>query len=43
MALDELIELLQELHGVTLKDAIKLAASLLKRPKSEIYKAVHGS
>jgi len=41
MALDELIELLQELHGVTLKEAIKLAASLLKRPKSEIYKAVH--
>ena len=41
MPLDELIELLQELHGVTLKESIKLAASLLKRPKSEIYKKVH--
>jgi 16S rRNA (cytidine1402-2'-O)-methyltransferase len=41
MALDELIELVQELYGVTLKEAIKLAASLLKRPKSEIYQAIH--
>ncbi len=41
MPLDELIELLQELHGLSLKEAIKLAASLLKRPKSEIYRIVH--
>jgi 16S rRNA (cytidine1402-2'-O)-methyltransferase len=41
MPLDELIEQLQELHGLSLKEAIKLAASLLKRPKSEIYREVH--
>jgi 16S rRNA (cytidine1402-2'-O)-methyltransferase len=41
MELSELIPLLQELHGLTLKEAIKLAASLLGRPKSEIYREVH--
>ena len=41
MPLDELIELLRETHGLPLKEAIKLAASLLKRPKSEIYREVH--
>ncbi len=43
MPLDELIEQLQELHGLSLKEAIKLAATLLKRPKSEIYREVHHS
>jgi len=43
MPLDELIEELRALHGVSLKEAIKLAASLLKRPKSEIYREVHKS
>jgi 16S rRNA (cytidine1402-2'-O)-methyltransferase len=41
MPLDELIEQLQELHGLSLKEAIKLAATLLKRPKSEIYREIH--
>jgi recombinational DNA repair protein RecR len=41
MPLYELIELLQELHGLPLKEAIKLAARLLKQPKSEVYKKVH--
>jgi 16S rRNA (cytidine1402-2'-O)-methyltransferase len=41
MPLDELIEQLQELHDLSLKEAVKLAAKLLKRPKSEIYKKVH--
>jgi len=41
LPLDELLELLQEVHGLSLKEAIKLAAQLLKRPKSEIYRQVH--
>lgn len=41
MPLDELIVALQELHGVSLKEAIKLAATLTGRPKSEVYKSVH--
>ncbi|MDE3045545.1 MAG: 16S rRNA (cytidine(1402)-2'-O)-methyltransferase [Verrucomicrobiota bacterium] len=41
--LDELIELLQESHGLSLKEAIKLAAKLLKQPKSDIYRAVHAN
>ena len=39
--LDELIELLQEHHGLSLKEAIKIAASLKKLPKKEIYKSIH--
>ncbi len=41
MELAELIQLLQELHGLTLKESIKLAAELLGRPKSEIYNQIH--
>ena len=43
MPLDELVELLQELHGLTLKEAIKLAAKLKKMPKSEVYSHFHSS
>jgi len=41
MPLDELLELLQELHGLSLKEAIKMAAKLLGKPKSEVYGEVH--
>jgi 16S rRNA (cytidine1402-2'-O)-methyltransferase len=41
MPLDELILSLQEVHGLTTKEAIKLAAKLLNQPKSAIYDAVH--
>lgn len=41
MEIDELVELLQEVHGLALKEAIKMAAKLLKKPKSEIYRSVH--
>lgn len=38
---EELVFLLQDSFGLTLKDAIKLAAKLLKEPKSKIYKKMH--
>ena len=41
MALDELLTLLQQLHGLSLKEAIKLAATLKNLPKSAVYKRVH--
>jgi hypothetical protein len=41
MPIDELIELLQEFHGLSLKEAIKLAAKLAKIPKGDVYKHVH--
>ena len=41
MPLDELVELLQELHGLSLKEAIKLAAKLKNMPKSEVYRQFH--
>ncbi len=39
--LDELIEMLRELHGLSLKEAIKQAARLQGVPKSSVYKQVH--
>ena len=41
MDVNELVELLQEYHGLQLKDAIKMAAKLLKKSKSEVYRTVH--
>jgi len=41
MPLDEMIEMLQELHGLSLKEAIKMAAKLGGVPKSAIYRKVH--
>ncbi len=41
LSLDELLELLQELHGISLKEAIKLAAKLKHLPKSAVYKQAH--
>jgi len=40
--LEELLKLLQELHGLTLKEAIKLAAKVKKIPKKVVYQSVHG-
>ncbi len=37
----EMIEILQELHGLTSKEAIKAAAKLKDLPKSEIYNLYH--
>ena len=41
MPLDELLEMLQTLHGLSLKEAIKMAAKLTGQPKSALYKQVH--
>ena len=41
MDLEACVELLQEVHGLTLKEAIKDAARLLKIPKSTVYKKMH--
>jgi 16S rRNA (cytidine1402-2'-O)-methyltransferase len=41
LPLDELLILLQELHGISLKEAIKLAAKLKGLPKSAVYKQAH--
>lgn len=41
LPLEEMIEMLQELHGLTLKEAIKMAAHLKKIPKREAYKLIH--
>lgn len=41
LPLDELLTLLQELHGLSLKEAIKLAAKLKNLPKSAVYKQAH--
>jgi 16S rRNA (cytidine1402-2'-O)-methyltransferase len=37
----EMVELLQELHGLTSKEAIKAAAKLKDLPKSEVYRLCH--
>lgn len=41
LPLEELVHMLQELHGFSLKEAIKQAAHFLKRPKSEVYREIH--
>ncbi len=43
LPLEELIEMLQELHGLSLKEAIKTAAVLKKIPKRDVYKYIHGT
>ncbi len=37
----EMVELLQELHGLSTKEAIQAAAKLKDLPKSEVYRCVH--
>lgn len=39
--LEECVEMLRDLHGLSLKEAIKQAARFLKKPKSVVYKRLH--
>lgn len=41
LSVEELVDLLQELHGLSLKEAIKEAARLKKVPKRDVYKKFH--
>ena len=41
IGLEELVALLQELHGLSLKEAIKAAAHLKHLPKSAVYRQFH--
>lgn len=41
LPLEELVGMLQELHGLTLKEAIKQAARFKNLPKSEVYSQIH--
>jgi 16S rRNA (cytidine1402-2'-O)-methyltransferase len=41
MSIEELVEMLQQFHGLSLKEAIKTAARLQKIPKRSIYNRVH--
>lgn len=43
LKIEQLIEMLQKLHGLTLKEAIKTAAKLKKIPKRDVYKSIHDS
>ena len=40
--LEECVHLLKSVHGLSLKEAIKTAARLLKVAKSAVYKKMHG-
>jgi 16S rRNA (cytidine1402-2'-O)-methyltransferase len=41
LGVEELISLLQEFHGLSLKEAIKLAAKFKGIPKRDVYRQVH--
>lgn len=41
ISIEELVRLLQELDGLTLKEAIKAAAKLKHLPKSAVYREIH--
>ncbi len=41
--LEECVEMLRDLHGLSLKEAIKQAARFLKIPKSAVYKKFHNN
>ena len=41
LSIEELVQMLQELHGFSLRDAIKQAAHLTGMPKSSVYKKFH--
>lgn len=41
LSLEELVQMLQELHGLTLREAIKQAARLKDVPKRDVYKKFH--
>ena len=38
---EEVVEMLRELHGLSLKEAIKLAAKFKDFPKRDVYKKIH--
>ena len=41
LSVEETVTILQELHGLSLKEAIKAAATLKKIPKRDVYKKIH--
>jgi len=41
LSLEELVQMLQELHGLTLKEAIRQAARFKDVPKRDVYKQFH--
>ena len=41
ISLEECIEMLQSLHGLSLKEAIKVAAHIKKVPKRNVYNSIH--
>jgi 16S rRNA (cytidine1402-2'-O)-methyltransferase len=41
IGVEELVGLMQELHGLTLKEAIKAAAKFRGLPKSHVYQTIH--
>jgi 16S rRNA (cytidine1402-2'-O)-methyltransferase len=41
MNVEELVSLLQEMHGLSLKEAIKAAAHLKNMPKRDVYRQIH--
>ncbi|MES2273901.1 MAG: 16S rRNA (cytidine(1402)-2'-O)-methyltransferase, partial [Chlamydiota bacterium] len=43
LSLEELVQMLQELHGLSLKEAIKQAARFKNLPKSQVYRQFHHS
>lgn len=42
-SVEEIVAILQELHGLSLMDAIKAAAKLKGLPKSTVYRQIHSS
>ena len=43
LGLEELVEMLQNFHGLSLKEAIKQAARFKDLPKRDVYKKFHGA
>jgi 16S rRNA (cytidine1402-2'-O)-methyltransferase len=41
LSLEELIDSLRDLHGLSLKEAVKLAAAVRREPKRNVYRRVH--
>lgn len=41
LSLDELVQMLQNLHGLSLKEAVKQAAKMKHIPKRDVYKEFH--
>lgn len=42
LSLEELVQMLQEMHGLSLKEAVKQAAKMKHIPKRDVYKKFHG-